>query len=273
MMMKNQYIKYFLLTLLFIQLLIIIPIPFTKAQDEIPSNYNQNLDLDQVYTYNVTLFNTTKRLEWWGLDWTLKGFANTTPGGQIKVNFTGFYDKHPYDYNLFDSPMGYMDVEFIENRIGNLVTNTTFYNVSNGEVDMNLALGYNLFKSGFLIPINNISGLKEQAKAQNKSGYWEADISVEETDISITFNFQQKSGFQKTKSTYDKISGLLIYTNNSFGNFTLEMRLINLPNFDPDSLSIPSYHVLTVGLAISIIITIKIRSYNRNRKKISNDSL
>ncbi|KKN27315.1 hypothetical protein LCGC14_0865710 [marine sediment metagenome] len=255
-------ISIFLFPLIFSTFMISI-----KAEGEIPSNYNQNLDLDQVYIYNVTLFNTTKRLEWWGLDWTLKGFANTTPGGQIKVNFTGFYDKHPNDYNLFENSIGYLDVEFIENRFGNLVTNTTFYNVSNGEADMSLTLGYNLFKSGFLIPINNISGLKEQAKAQNKSGIWEADVSIEETNAQITFIFQQKSGFhQKTKSTYDKISGLLIHTNTSVGNYFLEMTLINIPNFNSDSLSVSSYHIMTVALIISIIITIKIRAIKKNRK-------
>jgi len=265
--MKNQKkITYIIVSIVLLQLLFSFSAPMVKAETSVPDDFNQNLDLDQVYIYNVTLFNTTKRLEWWGLDWTLKGFANTTPGGQIKVNFTRFYDKHPNDDNIFESPIGYMDVEFIENRFGNLVTNTTFYNVSNGEVDLNLALGYNQFKSGFLIPINNISGLKEQAKVQNKSGFWEADVSVEETDARITFNFQQKSGFQKTKSTYDKISGLLIYTNNSVGNYFLEMTLINLPNLDSDSLSVPSFHVLTVVLAISIIITIKIRAINKNRK-------
>lgn len=253
--------------LIFIQLIFSSRILLINAQEEIPSSYNQDLDLDQVYIYNVSAFNTTKRLEWWGLDWTLKGFANTTPGGQIKVNFTGFYEKHPNDFTLFESPIGYMDVEFIENRFGNLVTNTTFYNISNGEADMALTLGYNQFFSGFLIPINNISGLKEYAFIQNNSGFWEADVNVEETDTRITFSFQQKSGFQqKTKSTYDKVSGLLIYTNTSVGNYFLEMTLVNLPNLDSDTLSVPSYHVLTVGFAISIIITIKIRSYKKNRK-------
>lgn len=261
--MKNQKkITYIIVSIVLLQLLFTFSAPMVKAETSIPDNFNNNLDLDQVYIYNVTLFNTTKRLEWWGLDWTLKGFANTTPGGQIKVNFTGFYNKHPNDYNLFESPMGYMDVEFIENRFGNLVTNTTFYNVSNGEADSNLALGYNQFKSGFLITINNISGLKEQAYAQNKSGIWEADVNVEETDNRITFNFQQKSGFQKTISTYDKISGLLLYTNTSAGNYILEMILINAPSFPSEVESIPSFQIYIIcGIiaSISIIYVIKLK--------------
>ncbi|MBA7545454.1 hypothetical protein ES705_37823 [subsurface metagenome] len=190
------------------------------------------------------------------------------------MNFTGFYNKHPNDYNLFESPMGYMDVKFIENRYGNLVTNTTFYNVSNGEADSNLALGYNQFKSGFLIPINNITGLKEQAYAQNKSGFWEADVNVEETDNRITFNFQQKLGFQKTISTYDKISGLLLYTNTSAGNYILEMTLINAPSFPSDSFSIPSFHLLIVitilGTTILINICLKKNKLTKKYPKFRN---
>jgi len=264
-MKKIIKITYIIISIALLQLLFFFSIPMVKAETSIPDDFNQDLDLDQVYIYNVTSFNTTKYLEWWGLDWTIKGFANTTPRGQIKVNFTGFYNKDPNDfYNIFKSPMVYMDVEFIENSFGTLVTNTTFYNVSNGEADSNLAFGYNQFKSGFLIPINNISGLKEQAYAQDVPSYMNATITIEETATNITFNFQQESGFQNTDSTYDKISGLLIYTNTNVGNYTLEMTLTNAPSYPSDdgSESIPSFQIYIIcgtSASISIIYVIKLK--------------
>ena len=241
-----------------------------KAEGEIPDNYNQDLDLNEVYIYKVSAFNTSEHLEWADLDWTApsKGFANTTQGGQIKVNFTGFYEKNPNDFfNIFENPIPYMDIEFVINRSGILTSNTTFYDVSDGETAQNLLLGYNKFKSGFLIPTNSFSNLTQQAYAQDEPPWMNATVIVQETSTTISFEFKQKTfSQQKTVCIYDKITGLLIYTNTTFGNYFLEMTLINLPNFNSDSLSVSSYHIMTVALIISIIITIKIRAIKKNRK-------
>ncbi|MFX1355748.1 MAG: hypothetical protein ACFFA8_00550 [Promethearchaeota archaeon] len=230
-------------------------VPIVKANSTIPSKFNKQLNLDTIYIYNVSAFNTSKSLEWLDVDYLApsKGFANTTPGGQIKVNFTGFYEKDPNDFfNLFESPMPYMSIEFIENRNGTLVTNTTFYNVSNGEAAMNLAIGYNYFQSGFLLPIDNFTYLKEQAYAQDQPPM-NATISIREINDKITFDFKQETFFQNTTSSYDKISGLLVYTNTSVGNYTLEMRLTNLPDLT-DTPLIPSYNILIMASIIFIII-------------------
>ena len=221
-----------------------------------PDNYNDQLDLNEIYIYNVTSFNTSKHLEWRELNWFAppRGFVNTTPGGQILVNFTGFYDKDPlYSFNLFESPIPYMNIEFKENRLGILVTNTTFYNISNEEVDTNLLLGYNYFKSGFLIPNNNFAFLKQQAYAQDEPPWMNATVIIEETQTNISFDFRQTDFFrQRTKSIYDKVSGLLIYTNNSVGNYTLEMRLTNLPILNTDPQLIPSYIPIIMFATLSI---------------------
>ena len=238
-----------------------------------PDNFNDQLDLDEIYVYNVTSFNTSKFLEWRDIDWVAppRGFANTTPGGQILVNFTGFYDKDPLDYfNLFESPMPYMNIEFKKNLQGILITNTTFYNISNGEADMNLVLGYNYFKSGFLIPNNNFTFLKQQAYAQDEPPWMNATVIVEETQNNISFDFRQKEGLlQRTKSIYDKISGLLIYTNTSFGNYTLEMTLTNLPTLNTEPQIIPSYSPIITFATLSItaillILNIKKKQKNKN---------
>ncbi len=264
-MMKNlKKSTYIIVSLVILPLLVLFLTPAVKAETNIPENFNTNLDLDTIYIYNVTSFNTSKELEWRPLDWSapLKGFANTTPGGQIRINFTGFYDKDPNDFNIFESPMPYLDIEFVENRLGNLETNATFYNVSNGEADMNLILGYNKFKSGFLIPTNNFTWLKQQAYAQDEPPYMNATVISQESGKRITFDFYQKTGLrQRTKSTYDKTSGLLVYTNTSFGNYTLEMTLLNLPDF-PSEETIPSFQIYIIYgsiIIVSIMYIIKLK--------------
>jgi hypothetical protein len=235
-----------------------------------PDNYNDQLNLNEIYVYNVTSFNTSKALEWRELDWFAppRGFVNTTPGGQILVNFTGFYEKDPFDYfNLFESPLPYMNIEFKENQQGILVTNTTMYNISNGEVDMNLLLGYNYFKSGFLIPNNNFTYLKQQAYAQDEPPFMNATVIIVENQSNISFDFRQRVGFhQRTKSIYDKISGLLVYTNTSVGNYTLEMTLTNLPNLKTEPQIIPSYAPMMIFASLSIVSIFLIVNTKKNIK-------
>jgi hypothetical protein len=270
---KNKYLGIFTSILVF-QTIFFALTPIIKADTAIPENFCGELDFNEVYVYNVSSFNTSKPLEWRELDWYAppRGFANTTPGGQILVNFTGFYDKDPNDfYNLFESPMSYMNIEFKENRLGILVTNTTFYNISNGEVDLNLAIGYNTFKSGFLIPNNNFTFLKQQAYAQDAPPYMNATVIVEENQNNISFDFRQKGGFhQRTKSIYDKISGLLIYTNTSFGNYMLEMTLTNPPDLKSELPIIPAYPTLIIFASLSITTTILILNAKRKMKKSKN---
>ncbi|MFX1523658.1 MAG: hypothetical protein ACFFCC_09150 [Promethearchaeota archaeon] len=253
-------IPYLILSLLFLQILLISSSQSAKANINIPDNFYKKLDLDQIYTYNVTEFNTTKPLEWADVDWfaPTKGFVNITPGGQLKINFTGFYDKDPNDFfNLFESPIPYMNCEFIENRSGTLVTNTTLLNVSNGEAALNLLLGYNTFKSGFLIPISDFNNLTLEAIAQDEPPFMNATVTVQESSNTISFHFKQKTSLQQdTKCVYDKVSGLLTYTNTSFGNYTLEMTLINPPNIPSENPTIPSFQVYIIW-GIFTIVSIK----------------
>lgn len=271
--MKNlKKIAYIIVSLILLQFLFIFSAPTVRADTSVPDNFNQNLDLNRIYIYNVTAFNTTKPLEWVDVDWMAptKGFVNVTPGGQMKINLTGFYEKDPNDFfNVFESPMPYMNIEFLENRSGILFTNTTLYNVSNGEAAQNLLLGYNYFKSGFLIPISDFNNLTQLAYAQDEPPFMNATVSVIETSKTISFDFKQKTFLQqKTHCIYDKASGLLIYTNTSFGNYTLEMTLINLPSFPSDSFSIPSFHLLIVItiLGTTILINICLKKIKLTKK-------
>ena len=258
--MKNlKKYTYAIVSCILIQIIFLSSAQLVEADTSIPDKFNKNLNLDQVYIYNVTGFNTTEPLPWLDVYWSTKAFVNITPGGQLKVNFTGFYEKDPFDYNSFDNPIPYMNIEFIENRAGIFVSNTTLFNISNGEADLNLLLGYNSFKSGFLIPISNFNNLTQLAYAQDVPPFMNATVSVQETSTTISFDFKQKTSLQQeTKSIYDKVSGLLIYTNTSFGNYTLEMTLINLPSFPSDSFSIPSFHLLIVITILGTISLINI---------------
>ncbi|MBY9019487.1 MAG: hypothetical protein KGD67_00420 [Candidatus Lokiarchaeota archaeon] len=227
---KIVFLSIFTLTLVF-QAIFFISIPNVRASQEIPEEFNQDLNLNGTYVYNVTQFGGD--LNWIGFNWSSKFNTTTNFGGQISVNFTGFYDKDPDDiFNLFGSPMSYMDIEFIENQAGILLSNHTFNNVSNGEAAFNTLLGYNAFQSGFLIPINNLTKLKEQALAQD-AGFMIGDITVEETYNFISFDFKQGSGTQNTTLVYEKQSGLLVWARtemipitNPLG-YTLEMFLTN----------------------------------------------
>ena len=241
-----------------------------NATSNIPRDYYQKLDLEETYVYEIAAYNTSKRLEWADLNWMAptKGFVNMTPAGQLKVNFTGFYEKDPSDtFNIFESPLPYMDIEFVENRSDILVTNATLSNVSNGEAAQNLLLGYNRFKSGFLIPINDFNNLTQQAYAQDEPPYWNATVSVKKTSKSISFDFKQEIFFQQeTFCIYDKATGLLIYTNTSIGNYFLEMSLINMPKDASEPFSIPSFQLL-ISLSIIGVATMSFISLTRKKLK------
>ena len=230
--MKKKLIFLSIFTLaLAVQAIFLVSIPNVRADQEIPEEFYQALNLNGTYVYNVTQFGGD--LNWIGFNWASKYNTTTNNGGQISVDFTDFYDKDPGDiFNLFGSPMPYLDVEFIENQAGMLVSNHTFNNVSNGEAAFNMLLGYNTFQSGFLVPINNLTRLKEQALAQD-TGFMTGDITVEETYSFISFDFKQDSGAQNTTLVYEKQSGLLVWARtkmipitNPLG-YTLEMFLTN----------------------------------------------
>ena len=227
---KTTFLSIIALSLIF-QGLFIVSTPNAKANQEIPEEFYQDLNLNGTYVYNMTQFGGD--LNWIGFNWASKYNTTTNTGGQVRLNFTGFYEKDPSDmFNLFESPMPYMDVEFIENQAGVLVSNHTFSNVSNGEAAFNMLLGYNSFQSGFLLPTENLTNLKLQALAQD-SGFMTGEINIEETYNFISFDFKQDSGAQNTTLVYEKRSGMLVWAKsnmipitNPLG-FSLEMFLTN----------------------------------------------
>ena len=68
-----------------------------KSQGDIPVRYSQELNLDKTYVYNFTYWEEGEIISYYtyGPPYNDLGDMNASTGGQIHVNFTGFYDKHP----------------------------------------------------------------------------------------------------------------------------------------------------------------------------------
>ncbi|MFX0135543.1 MAG: hypothetical protein ACFFDN_18000 [Candidatus Hodarchaeota archaeon] len=247
--------------------LIIVPVIFSAtvasamANNTIPVNYYQQLDLNRPYIYNVTQFDS--KFTWLDLNWSSRGDAITNPGGQIIVNFTGFYDDDPLVYapSCFKNPIPYINITFIENVVGILITNTTFYNVSNSEAGLSLAIGYNSFHSGFLIQINNLENLITLAMEQvSGPGFMQGNFIYEEYDYIVEFAFKQDNKNQNSTMIYDKTTGILVYSKvqSSFGP-DLELQLSDYElNFQKTEPEIPAFPLFLIGTLIAATLIIVI---------------
>ncbi len=253
----------------FCQLLFLGTVPFVKAQGYIPDPYYQNLELNKSYIYNVTEFDS--KFTWLDLNWAPKGDAITNPGGLIKVNFTGFYDDDPsaFGASCFSNPIPYINITFMENITGVLVANTSFYNVSNSEAGLSLAIGYNLFHSGFLIQINNLSNLTTLAAAQvSDTGFLPGDFIFKNYDYMLEFIFKQDNGNQNSTMIYDKTTGILVYSNvqSVFGP-DLEIQLSDYElNFQITSPAIPSFPLMIIGIITITTLIIVLYNLIKNKK-------
>ncbi|MHA1293537.1 MAG: hypothetical protein ACTSQJ_12840 [Promethearchaeota archaeon] len=209
-MNRKSMLIYLFISIIVLQVIYFNSLPIARCKNEIPPQYYQNLDLNTTYVYNVSQFDSV--LHWYGLDWTYKGDAISNPGGKIIVNFTDFFPKDvANDYSCFDGPIPHINITFIVNQSNLLVKNTTLYNISVTEAGMALAISYNSFLSGFLIPIDDFDTLAQKAYDQD-SGFMEGDIQVNEYDYIIEFIFKQDTKAQNSTMIYDKTTGLLVYS-------------------------------------------------------------
>ncbi|MFX0041361.1 MAG: DUF4430 domain-containing protein [Candidatus Hodarchaeota archaeon] len=246
-------IAYFFAVLILIQLLFLSFTPTVKANREIANQYFQDLDLDKTYVYNVSQFGDP--VSWYNFtpypEDSFEGNWRTNPGGQIKINFTGFYNKDPNDWgNIFDDPIPWLDIEILEYNLSVLDTNFTLSNRSNSEVARALTLGYNMFQPGFLIPISNLTFVKQLALNQaDPGGVYDikGDVNVEETFNFFYVGFDQIGGEQKTYLIYDKQSGVLVWAKTSVFGYLLEIKCLN---FTLNYASGFSYNVLQFGGAV-----------------------
>ena len=270
---KTTFLSIFALSLIF-QGLFLVSTPNAKANQEIPEKYSQQLELDRTYIYNVSQFDS--KFTWLDLNWVPRGDAITNTSGQIVVNFTGFYDDDPLAFgaSCFNNPIPYINNSFIENITGMLVTNTTFYNVSNSEAGLSLAIGYNSFHSGFLIQINNLGNLTTLAAEQVlDSGYLPGEFIFKEYDYMIEFTFKQDNKNQNSTMIYDRTTGILVYSKvqSIFGpDFEIQLSdyELNFQKTEPPDETIPSFPTLFLGIILTgalILITWKV---SRKKKGI-----
>ncbi len=182
-----------------------------KAESVNPPGYYNALTMNG-YVYNITGFDS--HFSWYE-GWTPVGDFVTNDSGLITVNFTGFFEKPDDSAGGNDVP--YINISFFENNGNMQVLNDTLCNKSNTYAANNLALSYNKFRYGFLIPINELAEVKQQAYAQVQydTSYggidWAADITINEFEDAIRFIFEKDDNSQNTTLIYDKTSGILIY--------------------------------------------------------------
>ena len=195
----------------------------------IPNYFSQDLDLDAIYVYNVSQFGGDtawfNRTMWpnpsYESDW------RTDPGGQIILNFTDFYDfdtTTQYNDRFTDRKMAFMDLEIYEK--GQSIANFTQTNTSNSEIAYAMALNFDDFNSGFLLPTDNWSAIKENATLAATTGYIFADLTIDDTYNYLFLSFHQYGsafGNQKTELKYDKNTGLLIWAYTEFLDYKLEL--------------------------------------------------
>ncbi|MHA1723920.1 MAG: hypothetical protein ACTSXH_03650 [Promethearchaeota archaeon] len=191
---------------------------YTFDWRRIPNDNYDHASWEESYVYNVSFWGGEEPaiIRWEGFDWgTCHGYANSSNGGKIVVNYTAFYDKHPNDWGLFESPLPYLNISFYE-RIGeNLILNSTFNNFSTSETSMIMGLGFNQFLAGFFIPVHNFVWLTQQARAQDSGWYSNSEVYVNEDEDMIRFDFLLGDDpsllSQNTSLIYNKTTGVLIW--------------------------------------------------------------
>ncbi|MFX1324172.1 MAG: DUF4430 domain-containing protein [Promethearchaeota archaeon] len=249
--MKNtKKILIILSFLVFTYLLSQNPIPLTKADPSIPTSYYQDLDMNGTYIYNVTLFGGD--VGWYNFTPSpgdsFEGNWKTNPGGQIKINITGFHNKDPNDWgSVFGDPIPWIDIEILKNSMGSLTMNISLNNRSNSEVARALTLGFNDFQSGFLIPTENLTQLKNLANNQSDpGGLYDivGDVKTEETFSFFYVGFEQAGGGQQTYMIYDRETGILVWAKTSIFGYLLEIESLN---FTLDYATTFKYDIIQFG--------------------------
>ncbi|MBD3213200.1 MAG: hypothetical protein GF311_11390 [Candidatus Lokiarchaeota archaeon] len=220
--------------------------------------YSNDFDISKEYVYNVTEWD--QELNWYYT--SDKGWLNSSKGGQIRVNFTGFYDyvSPVWDPNAFENPLPFINISFYEKTGDSISLNRTMINQSSAETANVMALGYHYFDAGFLIPNKNFTLIQNRVAAQNESGFWElSSYDFEEFLKMIRITFKQKSGGQNTTLIYDKETGILVWANvqSAFAtDFKFQLNDYTL-DFTPMP-NIPSFPIMIVGAISSLTIGIAI---------------
>jgi hypothetical protein len=168
----------------------------------------------------------------------------------------------------------WLDIEiFYDGYFGPIGPIVSFENISNREAALQMGIGYMGFQSGFLMPqIDNITLIRENAVSGTNPG----EVSIEETELTITIYFDQIGGVeQKTYLIYEKLTGLLLWVSTKVIDYVLDLTLIGYdptivpgnPTDTPENI-IPSYPTYIFGMIIGFSMLIVILK-NKHRLKLN----
>jgi hypothetical protein len=234
--------------------LLVIPSTLTifMASSVKADTYSSDFDMNKKYIYDVNKWD--QELQWYYT--SDQGYVNSSAGGQIRVKFTGFFEFETpsWENNTFENPLPFINISFYERKDDTLHLNRTMVNESSAEAANVMALGYNEFDAGFLIPTDNFTRLQNRVEAQNESGTWElSSYGCELLSESVKIYFKQASGSQNTTLYYDKITGTLLKANvqSAFGpDFKIEL------NKEQQNISAYPIFILAGVSGITILISI-----------------
>jgi len=235
---------------------------------------NYTLNIEEEYKYEVNTFEPLGWAIWTDLWGNYKDiFATSSERGYILVNFTGFYHGDPllWDPDPFKYANGrpWLDIKIV--YVGDVRTDITMQmnNISNTESANALLISFPSFLSGFLLPIINNDTYDIESEVLAASSYIaDREFSYKETDLTIDMYFKCGGSFpQETRLIYEKLTGLLLYTDTIGQNYHLE---ITIENYDVDlgeegpQVQIPSF---SINLILSVsIITFSMIIYTFRRK-------
>ncbi|MFO8020343.1 MAG: hypothetical protein R6U96_17095 [Promethearchaeia archaeon] len=242
-------------------------VPQAHAESQVPSDYSEDLSLNKTYIYNVTGFDSVLYF----YDYHYNSIANVSSndGGQIWINFTGFYDKDSADMNTFSEPVPYLNISFWKKESNSMVLNDTISNVSSSLAGYDLAMAFNDFRPGFLIPTEDTDSVIQKAEDE-ELGYINGTVETQEfkylSMLDITFKANNTS--QNTTLIYDTETGILEYceVESTLGpNFGLELHEIKDLGYEEPAIS--GFSVIFLLLSIAVCSGIILLRLRKRRKK------
>lgn len=238
---------------------------------------NFTLDFETEYKYDVNTFEPLGWAIWTDLWGNYKDiYATGSERGWILINFTGLYHRDPllWDPDPFKYAEGrpWLDIKVVYQ--GDVRTDITMQmnNISDSECANNLLISFPGFLSGFLLPIVNNKTYNIESEVLAASWFTvDREFTYEETELTIDMYFKCGGSFpQETRLIYEKMTGLLLYSDTSGQNYHLEITIENyepkiiqtMPQPNIDSFSVEFIAILTVAIISLVIVTIRKKNKN-----------
>lgn len=215
-------------------------------------------------------------LEWedtiWGVQWLIwnwdysesiyKGNFSSNKDGKIEVSILGYHEKNQ-SYEIYQdiNYTAYGDISIYEKINNSYELNMTLTNISMNELGFIFIYGYINWNPGFKISLDwEINAQNAYKNANNQ--YVKADLVITNNTNSVTYDFQQIGGGQKTILTYNKTNGVLLEAMSEFGLYKSHIRL---QGYTPDQ-QIPGYSIPLTMVSVLFGILIVLQRKRRNNK-------